>query len=306
MSQQLTTYDDRQVNAIVDVQLVQHAMDAMRALVKNQLQEGVHFAKRGDSNKPSLEKPGAEVVLKGFQCRPEFEVIYRTMDPAASYAYYEVKCRAIHVPTGLVYAEGIGSCDTSRDAGGSKQTFAWKANAALKMAEKSAMIATALTLGCVSEFFTQDMGDDDSEVAFADYDILERCPEHGLEWQKGQYGPYHRVKGGGYCNRDKMLAAVFKNVATEKGMDGRKTAAWLKDNEFQAWSKLSDEDRAKAIEVLKGSGEEKQVPFGGESPPFVDAEGNPVDTTQYVIPEAAEQDSDPDDIADEIEAAANS
>jgi len=238
--------------AEVDGVLVQRGMDAMRRFVQGELKEGVHFAKRGGSGKPSLEKPGAEAVFKGFLCRPRFEVTYRLIDPAQPYGYYEVRCEAVHVTSDTVLGEGMGACDTNREAGGGNQDFAWQANAALKMAEKRAMVAAAVTLGCVSEFFTQDMGQEEtvSTAGFSDYPILEKCPEHGTAWRPGKYGRFHGIQGGGFCNLSEQLTAAFKKTANEAGFDAKGAAQWLKDARFAAWSRLPSADKARAIATL--------------------------------------------------------
>jgi len=246
--------------AQVDATLVSRGMDAMRRFIQGELKEGIHFAKRGGSAKPSLEKPGAEAVFKGFLCRPRFDVTYRLIEPSQTYAYYEVRCEAIHILTDTILGEGMGACDTNREAGGQNQDFAWKSNAALKMAEKRAMVAAAVTLGCVSEFFTQDMEQEDATGAagFSDYPILEKCPEHGLAWRPGKYGHYHGIQGGGFCNRNDQLTAAFKRTANEAGFDAKAAAQWLHDAGFAAWSKLPAEDKAKAIATLTQAMSQKQ------------------------------------------------
>lgn len=264
---------DRKVPSLFfDADIAKRAMTEMRTFVRHELIEGVHYAKRGNAEKPSLEKPGAEVIFKGFRCRPEFDMI--ETEHTRDYAYYAVRCRAINIESDIEFASGLGASDTNRDAGGSKASFAWQCNAALKMAKKSAMIDAAMTLGCVSELFTQDMADAENG-AFEDYPILESCPEHESVWSDGKYGPYHRLKDGGYCNQRTVLRAHFTKIAKAAGLDGKAGAVWLADHGWPSASKLKPREWAQAIEQLKSQGDAAtQVPdesANGEKAPASDS-----------------------------------
>lgn len=196
----------------IDRQLVATAMGEMRQFVASQLKEDVHYAKRGGAAKPTLEKPGAEVIFKGFLARPQFTVLYREHNSETQYAYFEVLCEAVDIHTGIITSQGVGSSDTGRDSG--NQGFAWKANTALKMAKKSAMIDCAVTLGCVSEFFTQDMqGITEEDVSMGN------CPKHGVPFlrrvgtAKGSGRPYDfwacpKKDGTAYCKEKPQHPAV--------------------------------------------------------------------------------------------------
>lgn len=132
--------------------------------IKKQLVPGKHFYQRG-TQKPSLAKEGAEIILLPHNLAPDYEQIGGPDSPPADGRPYQitVKCvlRRKGDPSSFV-GSGIGS------AGSEKQkkdgTYIHRQedkylchNATLKMAQKSAMIAATINSTAASEFFTQDM-----------------------------------------------------------------------------------------------------------------------------------------------------
>lgn len=132
--------------------------------IKKQLVPGKHFYQRG-TQKPSLAKEGAEIILLPHNLAPDYEQTGGPDSPPPDGKPYQitVKCilRRKGDPTSFV-GSGIGS------AGSEKQTKDGKYqprqgdkylchNATLKMAQKSAMIAATINSTAASEFFTQDM-----------------------------------------------------------------------------------------------------------------------------------------------------
>lgn len=112
--------------------------------------------------KPSLLKPGAEKVFKGYRTIPTFEIIKEIEDFETRFFFYKIKCKLICQLTGKLDGEGFGICSTGEKkydfAGADKFVLA---NTVLKMAKKRAMVDAALTIGCLSEIFTQDVEDMD-------------------------------------------------------------------------------------------------------------------------------------------------
>lgn len=139
--------------------------------IKKQLEPGKHFYDVKGSQKKSLTKEGAEIILLPHGLCPDYEIVSGPSEPPEGDKAYQVtvKCSLRHKgdPNSFV-GSGIGS------AGSHKGT--WKDgkwvyvprqsdrylchNATLKMAEKSAMIAATINSTAASEFFTQDMEPD--------------------------------------------------------------------------------------------------------------------------------------------------
>lgn len=132
--------------------------------IKKQLVPGKHFYQRG-TQKPSLAKEGAEIILLPHNLAPDYEQTGGPEAPPADGKPYQitVKCilRRKGDPESFV-GSGIGSAGSEKQLkDGSyqpRQNDKYLChNATLKMAQKSAMIAATINSTAASEFFTQDM-----------------------------------------------------------------------------------------------------------------------------------------------------
>lgn len=170
------------------IERVQLVNQIFRTLMK----EGVHFGTIPGCDKPSLYKPGSELLLMAFRIAITPKVQDLSSEDCAR---YRVTTEATHAPTGLYLGAGIGECSTDEtkykwrkarcvdeyettDVG--RRQIVWKsgqraaysemqvranmadvANTALKISKKRSQIDLALTvLGC-SDMFTQDVEDMD-------------------------------------------------------------------------------------------------------------------------------------------------
>ena len=177
--QQLTAFDIRS-----QVNLVQEVMQAV-------MKKDTHYGTIPGTPKPSLWKPGAEVLAATFR----IAVSYRVEDlSTADVVRYRVIAVGTHQTTGIVMGEGMGECSSGeakykwRKA--SQKEFAatpedrrrvqygydkYKkqeyevqqvrtepadlANTVLKMACKRAQVAMTLNVTAASDIFTQDIED---------------------------------------------------------------------------------------------------------------------------------------------------
>ena len=80
-------------------------------LMNSAMKEGEHYGKIPGTNKPTLLKAGAEKLGFMFRLSPQFE-IERVENLQNGHREYIVKCKLIHIPTGAVWGEGVGSCST--------------------------------------------------------------------------------------------------------------------------------------------------------------------------------------------------
>src|SRR5690349_9628936 len=154
------------VETLVDrVKLVKEAMQ--RCMV-----EGQHFGTVPGTKKPSLWKPGAELLGVLFQLGQRYQVQERIL--ANDHILYTVTCTLFFRPSGAEISEGLGACssmeykyrcqtDPKTDERGkvwpSKYTPYEFYNTCLKMACKRALIAATINASGVSEIFTQDTED---------------------------------------------------------------------------------------------------------------------------------------------------
>jgi|SRR5215471_1289442 len=174
---------------IEQVQKVQQLMSAV-------MKEGEHYGVIPGTQKPTLLKPGAEKLCLTFRLRPDPVPINAVETPEL--VSYVVRCTLTHIPTGLEWGSGLGSCNSREN----KYRFRWIAtterpdkpesermkaaglggwrkigdkwvwhlkvendnamemqNTILKMASKRALVAAVLNATAASDCFTQDLED---------------------------------------------------------------------------------------------------------------------------------------------------
>lgn len=182
-------------------EIMQHAItvqEVMRAIMK----PDIHYGKIPGTDKPTLLKPGAEVLCMTFRVADEYQVEDLS---DAQCIRYRVVCRGVHQSTGVVLGSGMGEASTSEEkyrwrkavcreeydatpanmrrvkfgkkSGGFYTTEQVRtedadlANTALKMACKRAKIAMVLNVTAASDMFSQDLEDLD--------DVLREHLTHG-------------------------------------------------------------------------------------------------------------------------------
>lgn len=121
----------------------------------------VDFGKVPKAKTPSLWKSGAEKILLGYGLYYDTQIVDSFKDFKNGLFYYEVKATA-YDQNGRVVRTGVGCCNTNESAFGSAGSYN-SANNALKKAKKRAVVDLALTLGSLSNCFTQDLEDDENE-----------------------------------------------------------------------------------------------------------------------------------------------
>lgn len=103
--QAVTQFGEMTVQAIVDRK--RKIVEVMQAVMR----DGEHFGKiPGCGPKPTLLKPGAEVLAMTFGLAPTFK-IERT-DLTGGHREYQVVCTLTHIATGAVVSEGLGCATT--------------------------------------------------------------------------------------------------------------------------------------------------------------------------------------------------
>ena len=143
------------------------------------LKRGVDFGmirkKNGDAmtKNPTLFKSGAEKVAVAYGLCQRYTVESKIEDVENGFFYFMVRCDLVKIVNGTEYVitSSYGSGNTREGRTGSQSPYDG-ANSALKMAQKRALVSAALSLGCMSDCFTQDIESDteDASVYFADKD----------------------------------------------------------------------------------------------------------------------------------------
>ena len=128
------------------------------------LKRDVDFGVIPKTKKPSLYKSGAEKVAMAYGLFQHYAIESRieNADPKSPLFYYCVKCSLVKLVSGqeYVFTSGYGSANTSEKRNGFNSAFD-AANGTLKMAQKRALVAAALSISGMSDAFSQDMENED-------------------------------------------------------------------------------------------------------------------------------------------------
>lgn len=139
------------------------------------LKRGVDFGmirkKNGEAmtKNPTLFKAGAEKVAVAYGLCQLYTLESKIEDAENGFFYFCVRCDLVKIVNGNQYVitSSYGSANTREGRTGSQSCYDG-ANSALKMAQKRALVSAALSLGCMSDCFTQDIESDmeDASVYF--------------------------------------------------------------------------------------------------------------------------------------------
>lgn len=127
------------------------------------LKRDVDFGVIPKTKKPSLFKSGAEKVAMGYGLLQHY-TIESKIEQVGKEAlfYYLVRCDLVKVYNGVeyVWTSAYGCANTSEKRNGFNSPYD-AANGSLKMAQKRALVAAALSISGLSDAFTQDMENED-------------------------------------------------------------------------------------------------------------------------------------------------
>lgn len=197
------------IETIKDTQVAKtlEAINRFQAVVKSQFKDKHHYGIiPGTGKKPTLLKPGAEVIVTLLGLSTEFTIETSTRDFENEFFDYVIKCTLRH--NGEHIAEGLGSANNKetkfvREEG----KAAGMDNNVLKMAKKRALVDAALQVGSLSDVFTQDFDDlpqEDLTGANATKNTVENQLEKVIT--TGQAKRMFAVSGGNYDLVKKVLA----------------------------------------------------------------------------------------------------
>lgn len=198
------------------------APDGTPSVLKRGIDFGMIRKKNGDAmtKNPTLFKSGAEKVAVAYGLCQRYTLESKLEDIEHGFFYFLVRCDLIKIYDGKEYVitSAYGSGNTREGRTGSQSPYDG-ANSAVKMAQKRALVSAALSLGCVSDMFTQDIESDteDGEVYFKSKDpeapitanqikfFYKVCSNHGLT--KGEAKAL--LKSHGYDSASKVLSKDF-------------------------------------------------------------------------------------------------
>lgn len=166
------------------------------------------------SSKPSLLKPGAEKILMLLGLSSEYEIIEKIQDYEEGFFSYTIRC--ILTKGGQVITEGLGHCNSKEKKYESdKQDKFMLGNTCLKMAKKRAQVDAALTVGSLSNIFTQDLED------MAQFNQSERLETMNMDDAYGikvNFGKHRGKTIGQILREDRSYVEWLKDNARDEGM----------------------------------------------------------------------------------------
>ena len=128
------------------------------------LQRDIDFGVIPGTKQPTLLKAGAEKVAMAYGLLQHYTIENMYQDFGDNpVCFYLVKCELVKIhPNGkeYVFTTGYGSANTREKRNGRNDAFN-AANACIKMAQKRALTAAALSISGLSSAFTQDMDSED-------------------------------------------------------------------------------------------------------------------------------------------------
>lgn len=192
------------------------------ATLKRGIDFGMIRKKNGDAmtKNPTLFKSGAEKVAVAYGLCQRYTLESKLEDIEHGFFYFLVRCDLIKINDGKEYiiTSAYGSGNTREGRTGSQSPYDG-ANSAIKMAQKRALVSAALSLGCVSDMFTQDIESDteDGSAYMTNKDpnapitaaqvkfFYAACSRHGLAKQEAK----NLLKAHGYDSASKVLSKDF-------------------------------------------------------------------------------------------------
>ena len=161
--------------AITDqIEATKIKLAAVYKLMEEILQPGVDYDVIKGTKKPTLLKPGAEVLAQAFSLTEKYSVLLHTaeLDRTPPFIQWSVQCDLHHRETGNHVGQGVGAANAYED----KHLWRWQGrgedrhrvengdtmtldNTLLKMAKKRAFVDAVLTVTGASRLFTQDLED---------------------------------------------------------------------------------------------------------------------------------------------------
>ena len=123
----------------------------------------VDFGVIPKTKKPTLFKSGAEKICMAYGLLQQYHIESKIEQGGKEpFFFYNVKCNLVKVVNGEEYVltSAYGSANTGEKRNGFNSAFD-SANSTLKMAQKRALVAAALSISGLSDAFTQDMENED-------------------------------------------------------------------------------------------------------------------------------------------------
>jgi hypothetical protein len=257
---------------------IRQRVNLVQEVMQNIMKRDTHYGTIPGTPKPTLYKPGAEVLCVTFRIAQEYRIEDLSSD---GHARYRVTCIGRHQTTGITLGEGVGECSSG------EEKYKWRgaackaeldytpenmrrkkfykngnsvdqirtepadlANTILKMACKRAMIAMTLNVTAASDIFTQDIEDIPEELRTEEASQPATDPELTAKWVKMATG------------------ATNADALTEIWQEGVKEIQSVKDMTAYNAFKAAVGARGEALKKEQQPTPEQQPAFDDDDVPF--------------------------------------
>ena len=158
---------------------------------------------KGFVTKPTLFKAGAEKFLSLFRLRVEYEKDNDTWEMLGSKSGTVCYlCKLYTMGSGVLVGEGRGSATVASSGKGVE-------NKAIKMAQKRAKVDATLSTGGLSDFFTQDLEDNDTKTV-SKPPTAKQLEEQTISQIKNSSVVSNLIRIDERCQASKKLSATAK------------------------------------------------------------------------------------------------
>ena len=154
-TQALEGYDSiPQMN--VSLKQAKDRIKELQDFIRYMMVSGIDYGIIPGCEKPALFKAGAEKLCDIYGFSRTLEVTNRIEDWQNGFFHYEIKVIIWNKKTGMIEAEGVGSCNTKEKKYHTSDPYNI-INTILKMAKKRALIDAVLSATRTSGIFSQDL-----------------------------------------------------------------------------------------------------------------------------------------------------
>jgi hypothetical protein len=217
----------------VTIDTLVERVNLLKELMTRCMVEGQHHGTIPGTRKPSLWKPGAELICVLFQLGTRYPRGSMLIERDNGHFLFTLTCELFHIPTGRVVGEGVGAGSTMEyryriqtedrysDNGQpikAKYTPFDFYNTVLKMARKRAMIDAVLTACGASELWTQDV--EDNPELYQDQGKHHQPARHSLP--KPPPGSPRAKKGNGQAKGKPELVTGVVEKAWPNDWQGKR------------------------------------------------------------------------------------
>ncbi|MGM0215030.1 hypothetical protein [Enterococcus sp. AZ109] len=264
MTNEVMTQGNSTINLVANTNLEQvsnqlKAIDNFQLVVQKTLRVDQDYGTIPGTNKPTLLKPGAEKILMLMGLTSEYVIVDKVENYNDGFFAYTIKSSLYK--DGLLITEGLGSANTKEtryrqnEWSETEQKKLWNGNyqdpytlvnTVLKMAKKRAQVDAALTVGALSNVFTQDIED---MKEFLDKEQMETMNNNDASNMKITFGKYKGQTLSEILKKDRSYIEWVAKDAKQESM--KKAAVMLLNGKKTTESTSKDQAKNEVQSISK-------------------------------------------------------